>query len=1372
MKIKKLRIGLDIGSNSVGWAVLDENNRLVKKNGKTLWGVRMFDEASDASKRRTYRGSRIRLKRRKNRMKLLRDIFFPEIAKVDPTFYERLDDSFYKTEDKRHKNVHNLFVDEYTDKEFFNTFPTIYHLRDHLIKSEEKENIKFIYLAIANMVKYRGNFLVPGDEFNANDDSSIKNVFKLYNEMSVELAIEFEDYADYFNQLELNDALFNGLRDIMLSSKTKNDKKNQLRVCLNANSKSLVNEYLIPILVGGTVNISKLQPVKDYNYEKCDVTVITDDLVGLINEKKSIIKEMSKLFDFLPSLKDVVDFYYITKLLNSSTTLSEAMIKKYDEHQNDLKTLKGLIKKYLPKQYKECFKTLSVNSKINNYPKYIGMNNVNGNPVRTEHAKREEFYAYIKKLLDQIEAPEAKETIDKMLLKMENNEFLLRQNSDQNGSIPMQLDLSEITIILNKQKKFYPFLEEVDSTGLNNIQKIKEIFKFKVPYYVGHLSQANDNSWIIRSKEHIYPWNFEKVVNIDETAKAFIERMQRKCTYLKGDHDYCLPKNSIIFSEYNCLSYLNKLSIDGAIIPVDVKNDIFKNVFLVKKNPTKKDVYTYIHSKYGNTNLKTAQYKDLPEINCNMASYVKFKEIFQDKFEENILIIEEIIKDIVVFSDKKILVKRLKELYHLEDDIIKKIKDIVYVGYSNLSKHLLYSMTISNPNTGEIYGNVLDIMRSTNANLQQILYDPSYRLIDLIDEYNKEHTISSEEQTIDEFIEENVSISPIMKRPMIQAYKIIEEVERILDRPIDEYYIECTRTNKAKKKPTNSRYYNLKEYYKKCKSLCVQFGIDYDHMNKLLDDHKDKLKADAIYLYFTQLGKCMYSLEDIDLDDLLINSKYDVDHIYPQALIKDDSLSNRVLSLKSKNSAKLNNFTFEIENFLNPKCFAFYKLLNENGLITNEKYNRLTKKEINPAELEGFVNRQIVSTNQAVIGLIDILKLYKNVDPKNIIYSKAENISTARQLFDIPKSRTANNFHHAHDAYLNVVIGGTLNRYYTLHSFNGYKDVSRLKVEGVTINPEKILKYNRKFKNEIIWDKENTIAQIKKDIFERYDIMETVRAHYPNKMLKKVSILPASKGKLVPLKSNDPISDTSKYGGYASHSFSKYMIIKTQKKGIDTYILEAIPKMYENNADEYLKANRYTTYEICVDNIKTNVVVKQDKLKYCITAKSGAQYTVKNLNDRFFNINIIKIIKKIEKYNYNINNKIFMDVCEDKVNITQGGKKGNPIVVTKDEIIILLNDIIAKYKMPTFKYSSIESIASKLDNSHFEGKAIIKLLNISTQLLLLLRTNERKSADLIEIGLSNNSGILFISKTLKPGTKLIAESVTGYYSKIIFEVPR
>ena len=108
MQAKKLKLGLDLGTNSVGWALLDENNNLVKKNGFTFCGARMFNQAETAKKRRSYRCSGRRLHRRGERIQLLRQIFAEEINKVDPTFFERLDDSFYKIEDKRNLNYYTF----------------------------------------------------------------------------------------------------------------------------------------------------------------------------------------------------------------------------------------------------------------------------------------------------------------------------------------------------------------------------------------------------------------------------------------------------------------------------------------------------------------------------------------------------------------------------------------------------------------------------------------------------------------------------------------------------------------------------------------------------------------------------------------------------------------------------------------------------------------------------------------------------------------------------------------------------------------------------------------------------------------------------------------------------------------------------------------------------------------------------------------------------------------------------------------------------------------------------------------------------------------------------------------------------------------
>ena len=46
METKKTYIGLDIGTDSVGWAVTDETYRLKRCRGNLMWGVHLFDKAT------------------------------------------------------------------------------------------------------------------------------------------------------------------------------------------------------------------------------------------------------------------------------------------------------------------------------------------------------------------------------------------------------------------------------------------------------------------------------------------------------------------------------------------------------------------------------------------------------------------------------------------------------------------------------------------------------------------------------------------------------------------------------------------------------------------------------------------------------------------------------------------------------------------------------------------------------------------------------------------------------------------------------------------------------------------------------------------------------------------------------------------------------------------------------------------------------------------------------------------------------------------------------------------------------------------------------------------------------------------------------
>lgn len=113
---------------------------------------------------------------------------------------------------------------------------------------------------------------------------------------------------------------------------------------------------------------------------------------------------------------------------------------------------------------------------------------------------------------------------------IESKTFLPKLTGTDNGVIPYQLHLLELEKILENASGYLDFLGETDADGITAAEKIVSIFKFRIPYYVGPLSTKSQKHWLVRSDEKIYPWNFEKVVNISETAEKFMLNLIGRCS--------------------------------------------------------------------------------------------------------------------------------------------------------------------------------------------------------------------------------------------------------------------------------------------------------------------------------------------------------------------------------------------------------------------------------------------------------------------------------------------------------------------------------------------------------------------------------------------------------------------------------------------------------------------------------------------------------------------------------------------------------------------------------------------------------------------------------------------------------------------------
>ena len=212
-------VGFDIGTNSIGWAVTDENYRIQKFNGKLMWGSRLFDEAETAQERRMHRTLRRRLQRRRWRINLLQELFAEEISKVDMGFYQRLRDGALLPEDKSENQIYTLFHDaDFTDTQFYEKYPTIYHLRKALITETDKKDIRLIYLALHHIMKHRGHFLYSGTVENA---TSFRCAYD-------NMARCLEDEFDMVLSCDDEDKLSAVIRDKKM---TKRDKSSSILAC-------------------------------------------------------------------------------------------------------------------------------------------------------------------------------------------------------------------------------------------------------------------------------------------------------------------------------------------------------------------------------------------------------------------------------------------------------------------------------------------------------------------------------------------------------------------------------------------------------------------------------------------------------------------------------------------------------------------------------------------------------------------------------------------------------------------------------------------------------------------------------------------------------------------------------------------------------------------------------------------------------------------------------------------------------------------------------------------------------------------------------------------------------------------------------------
>ena len=1380
MENKVWYLGLDIGTASVGWAATDTEYKIIRKNKKRLWGVRLFEEATTAQERRTYRSNRRRLARRNWRLNLLEELFSEEIAKVDPNFFLKLKESKYHKEDKTHKLPYTIFNDKnYNDKDYYKEYPTIYHLRSSLM-SEKEPDIRKVFLAIHHILKNRGHFLLQGQSFK---DGNINNLIKELLELDI-----------LHHDLEVNDEIVENIKNIAIEKKNLTEKVNGLKK-LFPKEKQLLEVFRV--ILGGKSSLDKVFAIEEYKE--------LDASVKSISFKEKVYEEvrhdyeqiLSNYIELLDLAKLVYDSIILSDVKKEGKTLSESKVELFKKHKDDLMKLKALVKndsKLSEEKREELYRVIfkDDNDKGTNYVNYIK------DSKEGKGCSYEDFKKFLVKELAKLVDSEEK---NKILTELELETFLPLQRTKDNSVVPYQIHREELIKILENVEKYYSFLKEKDESSYTVKEKIIQLLEFRIPYYVGPLNsykKANEGgyAWSVRNKGEentpVTPWNYSNVIDESASAEKFITNLTNKCTYLKGEE--VLPKHSLLYSEFALLNELNALRYDGNRISIEARNTIIEKLFKEQgKKVTKKSIKEllkvegYINGKGEITGIDITVKNDLK-------SYRDFKKILGDKF--NTEHVENIILWITLYGESRKLIKaKIEAVYgdKYTKEEIAKMSRLTYKDWGRFSRKLLteiVSEKLFNEETGECL-NIINAMRNNNILFMELLAD-RFDYMSQIEDFNK--ALQKEVTEITPDILEDLYVSPAVKRSIWQTIRIVEELKKIIGCAPTKIFVETTRSNTADKKPTDSRKKQLEAVYKNIKDKEIQelekeinstidFSIKKDRLSAA---EPSKLKAKKLYLYYTQLGRCMYSGESIDINELFDNNKYDIDHIYPQSKVKDDSFTNTVLVKKVSNAEKTDKYPLGLD-IQTKENKRFWKFLKEKKLITEEKYNRLVRtEEFSDEELSGFIARQLVETSQSVKAVASVLG---ELNPETAIcYSKAENVSAFRQNFgkikdgnrksknteQLIKVREINDYHHAKDAYLNVVVGNVFDVRFTRNAYNFIKD----KKDGRKYSLNNMFYTDVRNTNTIAWEMGKTVHQVDK-VMNNNNILVTRRiaekkGELYNATRHKAKKVKKAKGMgYVPFKSSDNVlKNIFDYGGFNSVNIAYFSIVRyllINKKGeINIIKIIPIPIYIENSLQSkedlfnYIKKQvddtengKVKNIEIIYEKLREKTLLRLNNFKYISGGKSGSRIYCDSALQILLPEEPEKYIKTIFKFK----------------NWKNENKNGNLWEnLSKEENYKLYSKLLEKLNSGIFlnkKSNKFVELNEETTRNKFKQLKEEDQIKVLIEILNLLTCKKQPGKDLDLIGITASRDLQNFDLSNLNQFSIIEQSVTGFYEKEI-----
>lgn len=1365
----QLSLGIDSGTNSQGTVIVDDNNTIKYAS------VSKFEEASTAKDRTKQRNSRHVDNREKERHEQFEEKFGCHI-KYDDKFFIRRKNSAYHPEDKDaclNGDLNTtIYMPEYNydDAAFNKDFPTIEHLKKEFIDGGNNQPLikkcpEFLFIILYNALSNRG--LMNGQT--GSDDVVASNLVYeslcnlLYNSTEVSLPRDI-------NVAEL--AKLGSDKTLKVNERIKNVKK-----FLGVGAKDKIGTTVCTLICGGKIKIDCLFPSKIIDGDKVSIKFSDEKIDDMLDKIYTTYNFTDNETDLLEAIKMMYNIIEVNNIMNGAKYLCEAKVNIYNEHGKQLKQLKYVYDKYCNDKYKKMFLDGSGNS----YSAYTGHVNSSVKPEEIKFARKlntDDFYKVIKDdLKDFVGDPD----VDEILLKIEQDDFLIKQKSKKNSCIPNYIHMQELNKILDNASEWFPFLNEPDENGFTPRDYFTILMTSKRDYFVGSISKGSKNSVAVRtSGDKITPFNLMQCIDMTKTMEAFMDT-RIKCCMFMSEHK-ALPKNSIDYQVYCILNEINTLKINGIPISVELKQEIFE-LFKDGKSKTKKQIASFLKKKglvenenqvsgIGNT------------IGGTLESYNIVKNIIGDLIDtpRGKAIAEFIILAASKYDQDYMIVEKLSEEYGdvLTEEQIEKASHCRFKGWGKYSKELLQLRSPIHNDKNRLIS-IMEVLWETNQNLMQILYNKDYTFGRQIDGKYKRFA-KPLSQITEEDLDSLYLPSPV-KRSIRHAIKVVNELMGIVS--FKDIYIEMPRGAGNDPQCGKKRKDKVLELYNK--------KNDPDEiMRKRINSLSNKDFADRkVYLYFLQKGVCLYTKKEIPWKDIKEHrSDFTDDHIHAQTWVVDNNIENNI-ALVDRYANEVKD-KYPVPKSFRDKCKDFWKELLDEGFMTPEKYNRLMEEEYSDQQMSGFIERQLVETRWTCKAIVNIFKAA--LPDVKIVCTNASNISNFRDVFKIPKIRMVNDDHHAVDAYINVIAGRAFLSKFTENPINFIEEEklrfkkehpSKKKIE-INYNISNIYKHDIVRNGKVIWKagKNGTIKKV-------YEELSKLKPTYIRKTCEKhgkiadvepkracnakdnLSYMPIKKG-----------LDIKKYGGYTDINTAYFLLVEHTVKGKKRTVIEPVPIFMKDKLKtkkeqtEFCKDYYGLTDPVIIRKILAYSLMKIEGFYYYITGASNSQILYHSAVPMRFSLEWDRYIKHVESFNLREKQYPFSKRMNDNKDKTEQQledaiekelqeklNKGYD-VVNREKNVELYKLILDKYDNTIFSKKRSQKVTQDIRNGYekFKKLSIRKQCYVLGQIFNITACNGL-NGDLSDIGGSKNAGKITISKDITKlnGVEIYDYSVSGIY---------